>query len=57
MLTTNRPQAGVPSEPSAPTRHKSKRVRYLLIGVIAVLILAIVGIPWIRQGSQHRFDR
>jgi membrane fusion protein, multidrug efflux system len=49
MLTTNKLQAGVPSEPRPPKSHKSKRVRYLLIGAIAVLVLAIVGIPWIRE--------
>ena len=49
MLTTNKLQAGVPSEPGPPKSHKSKRVRYLLIGAIAVLVLAIAGIPWIRQ--------
>ena len=49
MLTTNKSQTGVPSEPSPLKSHKSKRVRYLLMGVIAVLVLAIAGIPWIKE--------
>jgi membrane fusion protein (multidrug efflux system) len=49
MLTTNKPQAGLPSEPSSRKSYKSKRARYLLIGAIAVLVLAIVGIPWIKE--------
>ena len=49
MLTTNKLQPDVASGPRPPKSHKSKRVLYLLIGAIAVLVLAIVGIPWIKE--------
>jgi membrane fusion protein (multidrug efflux system) len=49
---TDKARRDVPSGPNAPTSHQPTRRRRLLLGVAAVLLLAVVlvfGIPWIRQ--------
>ena len=49
---TDKAGSDVPSGPNAPISHQPIRRRYLLLGVAAVLLLAVVlvfGIPWIRQ--------
>jgi membrane fusion protein, multidrug efflux system len=48
---TDKPQTGIPSEPSTPSGHKPKSKRRLMMGAAAVLglvILAVFGIPWIK---------
>jgi membrane fusion protein, multidrug efflux system len=48
---TDKPQTGIPSEPSTPSRDKPKSKRRLMMGAAAVLglvILAVFGIPWIK---------
>lgn len=49
---TDKAQSDVPSGPNAATSHQPIRRRRLLLGVAAVLLLAVIlvfGIPWIRQ--------
>jgi membrane fusion protein (multidrug efflux system) len=49
---TDKARGDVSSEPNAPISHQPIRRRHLLLGVAAVLLLAVVlvfGIPWIRQ--------
>jgi membrane fusion protein, multidrug efflux system len=49
---TDKPQSDVPSGPNAPADHPPTRRRRLLIGVAAVVLLAVIlgfGIPSIRQ--------
>jgi membrane fusion protein, multidrug efflux system len=48
---TDKPQTGIPSEPSTPSGHKPKSKRRLMLGAAATLglaILALFGIPWIK---------
>jgi membrane fusion protein, multidrug efflux system len=47
----DKPQTGIPSEPSTPSGHKPTSKRRLIMGAAAVLGLAIAvvfGIPWIK---------
>ena len=49
---TDKAQRDTRSEPDAPTSHKKMGSRRVLVGVAAVLLLAVIllfGIPWIRQ--------
>jgi membrane fusion protein, multidrug efflux system len=47
---TEQPRIATPSDPGPPTSHRSRRTRRLLMGAVAVVILALVfGVPWIKQ--------
>ena len=49
---TDKPRSDPPSGPNAPSSLQPKRRRRLLLGVAAVLLLAVIpvfGIPWIRE--------
>jgi membrane fusion protein, multidrug efflux system len=49
---TGKPQTGIPSESSSPSGHKASGKRRLMMWVAAGLglaILAVFGIPWIKQ--------